>query len=87
MFQECFLHLKQAFQNVSLLICDFFYVLRKINVILREKNGSETFAFLHTLSKFNCGHRTAQVISFTGDTSTENRTYLLKFLEKDILVS
>ena len=64
----------------------FFYVLKKINVILMQKNGSETFAFLHTLSKFHCGYRTAQVISFTGDTSTENRRDLLKFLEKQIFV-
>ena len=52
-----------------------------------KKNGSETFAFLHTLSKFNCGYRTAQVISFTRDTSIENRRDLLKFFGENIVVS
>ena len=51
-----------------------------------QKNGSETFAFLHTLSKFNCGYRTAQVMLLTGDASTENRRDLLKFLGKNIVV-
>ena len=51
-----------------------------------QKNGSETFAFLHRLSKFNCGYGTAQVISFTEDASTENRRDLLKFLGENIVV-
>ena len=47
-----------------------------------QKNGSETLAFLQTLSEFNFGYRTALVILFTGDTSTENQRDLMKFLVK-----